>query len=235
MNLEILENGYKQVKKLLNESNLLYEENYSKDLNHLSFSQSKFSKEFLKASQKDDYKTIHETALANKDYDFLLKDYSFLQFSGDFNSRENEYARYAYYEVPTDFPSYEEFLIQNDLSYEECGDSLIQYYEQVVDEAKLKKTVMPIRYDYDSKLYNPPHHSISHLHFGVGNQIRLPVNKLVTPHAFVSFVIRHIYWEKWKILMNDYNYHSFYYGKNRCRNLEITKFSREEEMDFYLT
>ncbi|MCA2846922.1 MAG: DUF2290 domain-containing protein [Pseudanabaena sp. M135S2SP2A07QC] len=231
MSLAILEIGYKQVKKLLKESNLLLEENYSKDLN---FSSSKFSSDFFEVCQGNNYRKIHEIALINKDYDFLLKDYSFLQFSGDFNSSEDVY-RYAYYEVPTIFPSYEEYLASNDLSYDECGDLFRQDYEQVADEGKLNNSVMPIRYDYDSKYYNPPNHSISHFHFGFRNQIRLPVNKLVTPHAFVSFVIRHIYWEKWKNLIKDPNFHPTYYVKSTCRNLDSTKFSSEEEKDFYLT
>jgi hypothetical protein len=74
MSLAILEIGYKQVKKLLKESNLLLEENYSKDLN---FSSSKFSSDFFEVCQGNNYRKIHEIALINKDYDFLLKDYSF--------------------------------------------------------------------------------------------------------------------------------------------------------------
>jgi len=56
MSLAILEIGYKQVKKLLKESNLLLEENYSKDLN---FSSSKFSSDFFEVCQGNNYRKIH--------------------------------------------------------------------------------------------------------------------------------------------------------------------------------
>lgn len=141
MSLAILEIGYAQAKKLLKQSDLLLDENYSRDLN---FSSSKFSDDFFAASKENDYQEIYRIAYENKDYDFLLKDYSFLQFSGDFSSDEDVY-RYAYYEVPTNFPTYEEYLVGNDLSYEECGEAFRQEYEQVADEGKLKNAVMPIR------------------------------------------------------------------------------------------
>jgi len=91
----LLQIGYNKVKKILQSSNLYYEENNCRDLN---FTMSKFSKEFIMAlrDKKEDYQNIYQIAINNKDYDFLFNDYSFLQLSGDFDSGENNY-RYAYY------------------------------------------------------------------------------------------------------------------------------------------
>lgn len=200
MNLTMMQEGFRKSKRILTTCNLFQSENYAK---RLIFTPSKFSRYFFQAShnleQDGDYRKLYQLAIANKDYDILLKDYSFFQFSceSDVNNKIVKY-RYAYYEAPSEFPTYEEFLNELGFSYEECGEDFFSDYEQVVDEAKIKNTVTPLRYDYDENLHEPPVHSISHLHLGFQNEIRVPIKYILTPHAFVSFVIRHIYWKQWK-------------------------------------
>jgi hypothetical protein len=232
MNLAIMEEGFRKAKKILNACDLFETENYTKGL---MFKPSKFSKDFFSISQDRDYYKIYKLAITNKDYDILLKDYSFFQFScesSDINTIVKY--RYAYYETPSEFPTYEDFLDENGFSYIDCGEELIQEYQQVIDEAKFKNTVTPLRYDYDEDLYNSPVHPISHLHLGFQNEIRIPIKCILTPHAFVSFVIRHIYWKKWKQLMNDSNFCSIYYVKSECKVLPNENFSQDEEKDFYM-
>ena len=36
-------------------------------------------------------------------------------------------------------------------------------------------------------------HAYAHLHIGTGNDIRIPVDKVLSPLHFVDFVIKHMY------------------------------------------
>ena len=236
MNLAMMEEGFRKAKKILKVCNLFYIENYTRTL---MFKPSKFSSDFFEASKdmdhNGDYRKLYQVAITNKDYDILLEDYSFFQFSCESNSNNEVKYRYAYYEVPSEFPTYEEFLNENSFSYMDCGEGFRQDYEQVIDEAKLKNAVTPVRYDYDESLHEPPVHSTSHLHLGFQNEIRIPSKYLLTPHAFVAFIVRHIYWRRWKTLMNDNKFCSIYYVKGECHYLNKTLFTSDEEKDFYIT
>ncbi|MEH2124324.1 DUF2290 domain-containing protein [Nostoc sp.] len=232
MNLTMMEEGFRKSKKILNACNLFQNENYTRGL---MFKPSKFSRDFFTLAQNGDYHKLYQLAITNKDYDILLNDYSFFQFSCESNaSNKIVKYRYAYYETPSEFPTYEEFVNELGFSYIECGEEFFQDYEQVIDEAKLKKTVTPLRYDYDEDLHEPPVHPISHLHLGFQNEIRVPIKYILTPHAFVSFVIRHIYWNKWKDLMSDSKFCSIYYVKAECKILPEKHFGIDEEKDFYI-
>ena len=41
------------------------------------------------------------------------------------------------------------------------------------------------------------HHAYAHLHIGIENDIRIPVDKILSPMHFVDFVIKHMYRAKW--------------------------------------
>ena len=231
MKLGSIKDGLRKAKKLILETNLL------KSTNQIKFedlSPSKFSSEFFQISQDTDYRKIYRTALEKKDYDFLLNDLSFLQFSFEIVNGSITACRYAYYEAASYFPTYEEFLSELDISYSECGDSLFEEYEQVLDESKLKSSVTPLRYDYDERLYEPPFHSVAHLHIGSNNDVRLPLSYKMQPHAFVAFVIRHAYWRQWKQLMINDQFRELYLSKSQCQVLNSSLFSIEEKKDFYI-
>ncbi|MGK7923982.1 MAG: DUF2290 domain-containing protein [Spirulina sp.] len=227
--------GLEKSKKLLKAGDLLDTENYTKPQ---SFSPSKFSPEFFEISQSNDYIQEYKIALENRDYDLLLKDRAFFQFSCEGSNRKIVKYRYAYYEPPYKFPTYEEFLNGIDLTYEECGDQFYEEYEQDLAEAELKKSVTPLRYDYDETIYEPLIHSVSHLHIGRNNDLRIPIKYLVPPQAFVCFVFRHIYWEKWRLLINtDEKFRKLYFDfvKKSCKNLAENFFTDDEAADFYLS
>lgn len=231
MNLASIKDGLKKARKLLKEANLLRTTN---EINYRELSPSKFSNEFFQVSQDSDYRGIYKTALERRDYDFLLEDLSFLQFSCEITDNSNPTCRYAYYEAASYFPTYEEFLDELNFSYDECGDTLFEEYEQALDESRLKSSVTPMRYDYDEKLYEPPFHPVAHLHIGSGNDVRLPLSYRMPPHAFVAFVIRHAYWKQWKQLMVNDNFRDIYQVKNQCHPLDSRFFSNDEKLDFYI-
>lgn len=193
--------SYNEIVSFMKKINLLKKENYSRNV---SFEFSKFSNEFVQIFQKNDYINIYVTAMENNDYDILLKDDSFFQFTYD--DRDCKIIRYAYYENPFIYETYEEFLMKElDTSIEDVGDLFMQEYEQYVSEASIKSSVNPMRFDYDEneEHYKEMLHTGSHIHIGHDNEIRLPTKYLLTPFGFVIFVIRNQYLAYYKELLQE--------------------------------
>lgn len=165
MTINSLLTALDEVKYLLSEANILKYENTSRAR---SIVNAKLSAEFLSIMYSDDYDNIYKTAMKNNDFDFVLIDDSFIQFSAI--KGENELVdgkiRFAYFPNPRSYQTYHEFLEENGFSYDEVGDELAEVYEQYISEAKLKNFVTPIRYDYDYRSYDMTNHSVSHLHIG---------------------------------------------------------------------
>lgn len=237
MNKAVIIDGLERSKKLLRLTDIPFEQNtmYPPDL----VSPKKLSDKFIRISTKKDYDQIHRTALENGDYDLLLGDQSFFQFTID----DVGVIRYAYYQTSREIPSYEEFLYDIGFTEEDIKDLLEKStelpfshdYDQVISEAKLSNSVTPIRYDYNEGQYESIVHPTSHLHIGHDNEIRIPINVILTPSAFVAFVIRHIYYPYWKKAMNDESFKELYLSvKNACATVCEESFDLEEKKDLYL-
>ncbi len=167
---------------------------------------------FKKASQKINYFNTYNIGLQNLDYDFLFFDQSYLQFSFEVNlNKKLPKLRYAFYQNPQEFKTYFDYLeylkteqiIDNNDTYNNIGDIFQEEYEQFLTESQLNTSSIPIRYDLDIDNYKELLHSASHLHIGYANDIRIPVNKIVTPVQFTLFVIKHLYYHKWKTLLEN--------------------------------
>lgn len=225
--------GYAKGVKLLKQCGLLQTEN---NMRPFSFAPTKYSEEWFKASQSDDYNYLYKKARDHLNYDILLTDQSVLQFSyeedqeGDINI-----IRYAYYEVPNDAPTYTEFLGSLGLSYEECGEDFFKDYEQVISESSLKNSVTPIRYDYDLPLYKKvEHHPASHLHIGHNNELRIPLAYILTPIGFIAFILRHIYRKEWLVALSNERFNSLYKSIKTCPDVPPDYFKANEREDFYI-
>lgn len=168
------------------------------------------SNHFLKASLSEDYFKMYKVAIQNFDYDFLLEDQSIFQFT--FERKHSSGIldlRYAYFQNPTQFKTYEEYLdhlrmqgIIEDESNEEIGDSLLEEYEQFLIEQQVNQAATTIRFDLDTANYKALVHSTAHIHFGHNNMIRVPCDKFITPVNFIIFVLKHVYYYKWKEMIN---------------------------------
>lgn len=222
--------GYKNSIQLLKECDLFKNENKSRKM---TFSREKISKDFISICQKDNYKEIYDTALKRGDYDILLKDNSFFQFTYSKDDEKVIEIRYAYYNVPFIAESYENFLQSNNFDYREVGDSFFEEYDQYISEADLKKQVIPIRYDYDSIRHDPVVHSSSHMHLGHNNEVRIPCDKILCPDTFMAFVIRHVYFKYYKSIIKEANFKKIYFNKDNI-NKNITALNEEEKCDIYL-
>ncbi|MCQ6274738.1 DUF2290 domain-containing protein [Bacillus sp. V3B] len=87
-------------------------------------------------------------------------------------------------------------------------------YEQLISEAKISNSVTLIRYDYNPKQYISIIYPTSHLHIGHENQERIPMTMVLSLQAFVGFVIRHIYYKKWKKAMSHTDFLELYFSVN---------------------
>jgi hypothetical protein len=227
-----LRDGYKESKILLDDSGIEYFVNNNKKLD---FSMANYSTNFLEVFQSDDYPKIYETARKNYDYDLLLGDLSILQFSYLMENHELQKVRYAFYEPPIKVEAYEDFLVKHGLDVDEIGDFFYEEWQQTVYEAELKRSVTPIRYDFDLSLYKGLEHAISHLHIGHDNEIRIPVHSIMSPRAFIAFIIRNVYFDKWKALIKQEDYIKRYAClKSHCKPLKVIHFNGEEKKDFYI-
>lgn len=185
-------------KIILNEYELLKKVNL-KNVTRCSFN--KYSSEFRKISKKNEYANTFIAGIEMDDYDFLLKDGSYFQFSFDKNDTDFE-MRFAFYPTINNI-SYLDFLYEFlEADLESCGGVFIEEYQQFLSEQEIK-FVSPIRYDYNSRIYKPLVHSASHIHIGYEENIRLPVDKILSPTAFVKVVLQYYYFDRWKDKANS--------------------------------
>ena len=120
--------------------------------------------------------------------------------------------------------------------YEDAGDAFIEEYEQYISEAKLKDFVTPIRYDYDYSSYDMINHSISHLHIGREEDIRIPLSKVLSPQAFTVLIIKNLYLEYWKKAISKDSFKNvFEKSKQNCTAIEEELFAEFEKYQLYLT
>nr|WGE06550.1 DUF2290 domain-containing protein [Bacillus subtilis] len=143
--------------------------------------------------------------------------------------------RYAYYEAPHKHISYKDFLISMDIELDESNMMFFEEYTQVISEAELKNTVTNIRYDFSIAQRKEIIHPVSHLHIGSQNSIRIPISFIMTPKNFVAFVVRHIYWDKWRIIMEDDTFRENYLASYSSGiQLDSILFTQNEKKDLYL-
>jgi hypothetical protein len=132
----------------------------------------------------------------NNYFDFQLYDNSLMHFRAE--SFRPLQLSYTYYECFYVCYSYEEFLMESNLTFREVQDELKADYEEYLTTCDLKNAVTPIRYDFDCNQYREGIHPASHMHFGPMNQIRIGARKILNPISFVLFIIRQIYPLRWQ-------------------------------------
>jgi len=166
------------------------------------------SPQFKLASIKEDYVKAYLEGLKYYDYDFLLNDQSFFQFEFS-KTKDFIDIRYAFFQNPINYVTYLEYLEEQIKTHEiaesieEIGELLEDEYNQYLNEQELKSNYTTIRYDSDQNNYRPLIHSVSHLHIGHMNNVRIPIDKIISPLQFVLFTIKHVYYQEWKEKVED--------------------------------
>src|SRR5690606_25054066 len=112
------------------------------------------SDEFKKASLSNTYYEAYKIGLQNYDFDFLLKDESYFQFQY-FKNEEVLEIRYAYFQNPFEYMTYEEYL-ESEIDFEEIDESIEsvgnlfeEEHNQFLNEQQLSSNYSTIRYDSD--------------------------------------------------------------------------------------
>lgn len=202
----------------------------------------KYSKEFKNACRSNKHIEIYNSIRDNLDYEIVLKDDSFFQFSIDDN-----YLRMSYIENPNYRYSKREFLEilyppneVNELSDDDL-DNLIDEneYEQFLNEQEINSNLVYIRYDYDEKGYKPLLHSYSHIHIGLKENFRIPTSLILTPMQFVCFCIKQVYHDIWSIYHNDNVENNVIVNKlasikKQCIKISIHNWHPIEENELYI-
>lgn len=166
------------------------------------------SSEFLKECKSNNHVRIHGTAIQHLDYDLLLFDDSIYQFS---ISTDN--IRYYFVSNPFFYRSKEEYLVdlfgEDDWTAMEQADraNLLSEcseddYEQFLCEQGINTEAKIIRFDANSKGYDPTSHSFAHIHIGNESDFRIPCSRLLTPLSFVVFCTKVMFYANWKEIVS---------------------------------
>ena len=156
---------------------------------------------FMKISfnHESKYEEIYLTGLEQQNYNFILNDYSYFQFS--FREQEDRrngwtkpYARYAFYPNPFE---------QNEGGLEEIyrmyKDEEIDFeeYSQAISEYKPLLKRLPVRYDLSFRQFEKVYHPTSHFHFTLSENSRLASNKVFSPLVFTMMIMNTYYLDEW--------------------------------------
>jgi len=144
------------------------------------------------------YEELFLFSLENQYYNIILNDYSYFQFDFDEEEdRKNRYiypsARYAFY--PNPFENINDDIGAIQQLYDE-GEIDFEEYSQAMSEAKPLGKKIPVRYDLSFKQYREIYHPVSHFHFGMAENSRIPTDKLFTPLLFTKFIVNMYYMQE---------------------------------------
>lgn len=153
------------------------------------------SDEFKKKSRNSNtYREIYDLGAVNQDFNFMLKDNSFFQFSQEKNGN----IRLVYYPNPYNSLEYqdtkleiEKMLENNDITHED--------YEQFLSEEFFSGDIPLIRYDYSIDQYCKNYHPAAHFHIGFHSENRWPVKRILSPFVFTLKILMLYYPNLWKI------------------------------------
>lgn len=191
----------------------------------------KYSEEYFQTSHKNDYKQKFFVASKNSDYDIILEDGSFFQFT----STSAVDIHYSFFHRIEQVLSYNEFI--DKYLTEENIDSINQEYEMYLSTDKSLTYPCPIRYDVAEREYTEELHAYAHLHIGVDTEIRIPIDKIIKPLEFVDFVVKYTYKEKWDAaFINNSKFRELIKNfKKQSETLGTTNFTDDEKLQLYIT
>ncbi len=135
------------------------------------------------------YEKIYLAGLELVQYNFVMNDYSYFQFS--LLKEDPTEVRLAFFPNPySDFtesytPELEEALEDGVYSFEE--------YAQVLAEENPRHDVPALRFEVNAGQYKELDHPYAHLHLGRHEDNRWPVARILTPYMFTLLIIKQFY------------------------------------------
>jgi hypothetical protein len=183
------------------------------------------------------YRTLFLCGMSARDYNFLLTDYSYLQFT----FFETEHYRHAFYPNPfgrtaaSAVKEYGEALERGEISYEE--------YAQLLAEEPVEIGVPILRFEMYRAGYVRLCHPAAHLHVGMHGENRWPVARELTPRLFTLFVVKSYYGASWAttghIPLSDHGFdnkfdETYVREKERCQLLRYEIFHQHERSQLHI-
>ncbi len=157
----------------------------------------KASEDFIEIARSNvaSYEEIYLCGLSGGQYNLLLSDYAFLQFSG----YDDDSLRYAYYPNPFLGTSREAISEVTDLrTFVEEGIIDMDEFLHRVSEIRYTQHPPLVRYENSSDQYKDDlTHPCSHFHFGHHADNRWPVRRVLTPGAFALLIFKYFYADEW--------------------------------------
>jgi hypothetical protein len=140
------------------------------------------------------YEQVFLMGLKERQYNIILFDYSFLQFSG----KDEDSIRYAYYPNPFLGASNEALAELADLQ-EYVTEGVISFEEFLQSISEIRNSQHPplLRYENSYSQYKENTHPCSHFHFGHHADNRWSLKRILTPGAFCLIIIKHFYRDFW--------------------------------------
>ncbi len=190
----------------------------------------KYSDEYYQTFHDGDYKKTFIVASKNRDFDIMLEDGSLFQFT---SCNEND-IHYSFLHRIEKNMSFDEFY--DEYATDENIDTIEQDYEYYLSGDKERLYTCPIRFDVAETEYKEMYHAYAHLHIGMDTDIRIPVDKVLSPMHFVDFVIKHIYKAMWD---NAYAHNDKFKElvncmKSQAEEIQEDKFSNIERSLLYI-
>lgn len=154
---------------------------------------------------KTPYHITYSSAVSNRQYSYLFKDGSFLQFYYDFQNEDTlKKAKLAYYPYPQ---ICSEISDDDFIEYLEIIDGL-DNIDTLIETRKISNTSY-IRIDYDS---NVDSHDNCEIQIDSIKEIRIPCEVLINPIYFFEFILKckslssNDYAKAFDFLKNDNNF-----------------------------
>lgn len=195
------------------------------------------SEEFRRAALGGDpYVQVYRVGLEHRDYTFLLQDLSYFQLQR-LDVGGGHALRYCFMPNPFVFHSFEWFL--EEFEVDGADPLAMELYHQYLSEQVAEHETPPLRYEVDYGAYHPLRHPCSHLHVGHNTEARWPVERELTPRAFVLFVVKWFFASAWHAAADEHA-DSMYFdaalqsARTASARLEDHHFSNDERSQPHL-
>jgi hypothetical protein len=153
------------------------------------------SNEFKKTSREAlNYTKIYETGNKLQDFNFMLNDLSFFQFTSKPNSSD---LRFAFYPNPLKIISHNDDMVTAE-SLLVDGYFTDDEFQQFLSEIDPIMDTPHIRYDYASGQHCKYYHPAAHFHIGFNSDNRWPVRRILSPYGFFLSILSLYYLDIWK-------------------------------------
>jgi hypothetical protein len=149
------------------------------------------SEEFNRTSlTSSDYNVVYETGLSLSQYNFILKDLAYFQFS---HSMGSEWAL-AYYPNPRVSGSPDALVEFNELKdAADRGEINDEEFSSLASNLRVGNYIPRVRFEYSESQYRRVRHPGAHFHIGMSGEDRWASSRKLSPRSFGLLIAKHYY------------------------------------------